>query len=46
MCEVNAHFPGRFALIVLANRVQFNVWGIERENVHELCIAVSLKGIG
>ena len=25
--EVNAHLPGRFTPIILANRVEFNVWG-------------------
>ena len=25
LCNVNAHFHGHFALIILANRVQFNV---------------------
>ena len=45
LCKVDAHFPGRFAPIILANHVQFNVWGkflAERENVHELCTVVSL----
>ena len=27
LCKVNAHFPGRFAPIILANCIQFNVWG-------------------
>ena len=27
LCEVNIHFPGRFAPNKLANRVLFNVWG-------------------
>ena len=27
LCEVNACFPGHFAPIIFANRVQFNVWG-------------------
>ena len=25
--QVNAHFPGRFAPVILANRVEFNVRG-------------------
>ena len=27
LCEVNAQFPGRFVPMILANSVQFNVWG-------------------
>ena len=39
LCEVNAHFPGRFVPMILANHIQFNVWGtllarIDLENVH------------
>ena len=26
LCKGNAHFPGHFAPIILANHVQFNVW--------------------
>ena len=26
LCEVDAHFPGRFAPIILANHIHLNVW--------------------
>ena len=36
LCEVDAHFPGRFAPIILANR---NVWGnFLAESSGKMCI--------
>ena len=43
--NVDAHFPGRFAPIILANCVQFNVWKLIGVNRVGKCTLTSHSGI-
>ena len=44
LCKVNAHFPDRFAPIILANRSMYgeNIGANRAGNLQLLCTAVSL----